>query len=746
MLIHKLAFTIRQKILRAFGAGADQNASMGTLGETVLDRQAQDAALLRREDGRLLRGRGCFGDDVVLPQALHVAFVRSTAAHASILKIDSEAARLCPGVVAVIGAAELGEYAMPAINPVLAPLQAHRFTVLPRDAVHYVGQPVVAVVAHRPFQARHAAGMVKLHLQAQPAITDWQEDQPPLFRTSHQQGALPGGAPTAQTHLHLPRVAAAPMEPRHCAARWSAQHQSISVWIGTQTPSRAQADIAALMELPADRVHILTPDVGGAFGARASVSPEELLVALLSRHLESLGPEVTLRWLSTRSEDFVAGPHGRGSRLQGALWINEAGEVMGLRARLHFTLGAWLPYSAAVPLRNAARILPGPYAIGQIDIEGTATRSHSAPVGIYRGAGRPEATILMEILVEQSARKMGIDPIELRQRNLIRPAAMPYTTATGERLDSGDYPELLARACVRFDYTAERRDQQKRRHRGEWVGIGSALYVEPCGRGWESARVTWREDGRVIVASGAPAQGQGHATTYAQLAAQILGCDPAQIEVVMGDSERCPAGIGALASRSTAIGGSAILRACTRLREQREQGQALPITIEEIYSSEEVWASGCVMVRLRIDAETGEPSIERLVWIDDAGRILQPDLAHGQLVGGAAQGIGSVLYERLVYDAQGQLLTGSLMDYALPRADQMPRFEIESLSTPSPLNPLGAKGVGEAGCIGVPAAILNAARDALSPLGEFDLQFPLLPEQLWQLLSQAHHHFNQGSV
>jgi carbon-monoxide dehydrogenase large subunit len=632
---------------------------------------------------------------------------------------------------------ELGSHFMPAINPVLASLESYEFAVLPRDTVHYVGQPVVAVIAESALQARHAAARVVLKLQPQPPIVDWQQDASVFTRVNFQKGSCPTTPPTAESDLHLPRVAAVPMEPRHCAVQWSTPNQSMSVWIGSQTPSRAQADIAAVLGLPTDHVHIMTPDVGGAFGARASVSPEELALALLARHLESLGPRITLRWRSTRSEDFVAGPHGRGSRLQGALWVNPQGNVLGLRAQLHFTLGAWLPYSSVVPLRNAARILPGPYAIQQINIQGLATRSHAAPVGIYRGAGRPEAAILLETLIEQSARQLGIDPMECRRTNLVRPDAMPYRTATGEQLDSGDYVALLDRACERFNYSSERHHQHQRRQRGEWVGIGAALYVEPCGQGWESARVDWLEDGHVCVASGAPAQGQGHATTYAQLAAKTLGCDPAQIEVIMGDSQRCPEGIGALASRSIAIGGSAILQACNRLLQMRQQGQPLPLSAEEIYSSQEAWASGCVIVRLCIDTETGAPSIERLVWVDDAGNILQPELAHGQLVGGAAQGIGSALLERLVYDPQGQLLTGSLMDYALPRADQMPPIEIESLCSPSPLNPLGAKGVGEAGCIGVPAAILNAARDALSPIGEFDLQFPLLPEQLWRILMQA---------
>jgi carbon-monoxide dehydrogenase large subunit len=341
----------------------------------------------------------------------------------------------------------------------------------------------------------------------------------------------------------------------------------------------------------------------------------------------------------------------------------------------------------------------------------------------------------METLVDEAARATGIDPVELRRRNLIPASAMPYRTPTGETLDSGDYLLALERACERFGYAAERAQQQARRDAGALLGIGVALYIEPCGQGWESARVTLHPDGQATVASGAPAQGQGHASTWALIAAEALGCAAEQVTVVLGDTARCPPGTGALASRSTAIGGSAIVQACREARSRQQAGEALPLTVDTRYTAAETWSYGCVIARVAIDCDTGHLQVERLVWVDDAGRILHPLLAHGQLVGGAAQGLGQALMEQMVYDPSGQLVTGSLMDYAVPRAADMPPIEITSLHTPSPNNLLGAKGVGEAGCIGVPAALMNAARDALQPLGAPALQLPLTAEQLWRALS-----------
>jgi carbon-monoxide dehydrogenase large subunit len=695
-----------------------------------------NATPLRREDSALLRGKGCFGQDVVMPDACHIAFVRSPQAHAQLQGIHTEAALRIDGVLAVLTSAELGQHAMPAHNPLLDVVQDTAFPLLAHDTVAYVGQPVAVVVARNRAIARQAAEAVSLSLHTLPAHNDFASEDA-TTRTQHHSGHMPtDSAHVVATHIRSPRVSAMPLEPRACSAmvhgaQTDAHHPyRMTVWLGTQTPSRAQADVARVLGMATEQVRLISPDVGGAFGAKASVSPEDLLTALTAHHMQR-----SVQWVASRSDDFVAGMQGRGSLLQGRLHVNAQGLLEGLWARLHFTLGAWLPFSAVVPLRNAARILPGPYALANLDIEGLATRAHAAPVNIYRGAGRPEAALLMETLIEQAARQCGIDPVDLRLRNLIPSQAMPYTTPTGEVLDSGDYALALRTACAQFDYPHARTVQAQRRQQGELVGIGLALYIEPCGQGWESARVTWHADGRVTVASGAPAQGQGHVTTFAQLAADLLGCEATQVDVHLGNTALCPPGIGALASRSIAIGGSAIAKACGSVLARQQAGEALPITAEEKFTAQEAWSYGCVIAQMRIDADTGTPTIERISWVDDAGHVLQPQLVHGQLIGGAAQGLGQAMMERLVYDEQGQLITGSLMDYAIPRAADMPPVDISSLHTPSPNNLLGAKGVGEAGCIGVPAALMNAARDALSPLGEFDLQLPLASEQLWRALS-----------
>jgi aerobic carbon-monoxide dehydrogenase large subunit len=531
------------------------------------------------------------------------------------------------------------------------------------------------------------------------------------------------------------------MEPRAAVAQWHQDTRRLTMWLPTQTPSRARSDVASCLGMSDEDVQVIAPDVGGAFGAKASVSPEDLLVALAAKYLME-----SLCWQASRSEEFTSGMQGRGSVLSGQLQVNRAGLLLGLQADAQFTLGAWLPFSAVIPLRNAARILPGPYVVPNISIKGHAKRSHTAPMNIYRGAGRPEAALLMETLVDKAAATLQLDPAELRRRNLINAAQMPYTTPTGEQLDSGRYSEVLDLACEKFSYLQERMLQTQRRGQGERVGIGIAQYIEPCGQGWEAARVTLHASGKITVASGSPAQGQGHETSFAQIAFQRLSkhlpCQLQDIEVLYGDTALCPVGIGSLASRSMAIGGSAIVKACDELlsmlgnKTASELKEAL--VAEAKFTAKESWSCGCVIVRLSVDADTGLPHVERIVWADDAGTIISPAQAKGQLIGGLAQGLGQAMMEQIQYDSNGQLLTGSLMDYAVPRASDMPmQIDIVSLETPSPHNLLGAKGVGEAGCIGVPAALMNAARDALQLPADIDLDFPLSSEQLWRVMNRT---------
>lgn len=698
---------------------------------------------LRREDPALLTGRGSYTGDVVCPGTLHAVFVRSPMPHGCLRLIDTQGAENAPGVVAVLTAATLTlegrAVYMPPPNPLLPFMHVPQMEVLARDVVSYVGQPVALVVARSQAEAQHAAQRVQMDIEPLAPVLDFAGSES-VTRVSHQfeDAARAQSAPTTpitcETELDVPRVLALSMEPRGMLAQWvhasDDSPESLTVWVGTQSPSRAQADMAVALGWPDARVRVISGHVGGAFGAKSSVCPEDLAIVLAARQLRA-----SVRWQSTRSEEFTSGMHGRGARLKGRLSLSADGRFDALSADLRFTVGAWLPFSAVAPLRNAARILPGPYRVAKLDVQGSAGFSHSAPVTIYRGAGRPEAALLMETLVEQAARAAGMDPVALRRRNLVSASDMPYTTPTGEVFDSGDYLRALTQACERFDYEGQRQLQAKRRAQGEVVGIGLALYVEPCGTGWESAHVDWHEDGTLTVATGSPAQGQGHGTTYARIAAQALGLDPQAVTVLYGDTALCPPGVGALASRSTAIAGSAIVQACRELKARRAAGEALPLSAGGRFTAAESWSYGCVIARMSVDRDTGRPTIEQIVWADDAGHIVHPELAKGQLIGGLAQGLGQAMFEKLVYDDAGQLITGSLMDYAVPRADDMPAIDIQSFATPSPNNLLGAKGVGEAGCIGVPAALMNAARDALSPLGECPLQFPLTAEQFWRAMN-----------
>ena len=691
-------------------------------------------------DDRLLTGRGQYVHDISLPGMLHAVFVRSVHARARLISVDLTPAKASEGVVAVLDASHFQGLTLPTINLLLADTHAPECPLLASGQVSSVGQPIAVVMAYSLQAAQDAAERVLVDYDALPAVADLQADAASVAYVTHRTGVALPAIHKVQVQHRQPRVVAMSLEPRAAVAQWHADSGliggSMTVWLPTQTPSRAQADIARALGLPPTQVRIVAPDVGGAFGAKSSVCPEDLVIAFAAKQLQT-----TVQWTSSRSDEFTSGTQGRGALLQGELSMDADGRFLHLQARMQFPLGAWLPFSAVVPARNAARILPGPYVLGSVDFEARASMSNAAAVNIYRGAGRPEAALLMERLVEKAARKSGIDPVELRLRNLIPASAMPFTTPTGEQLDAGDYRAALLKACARFDYAGERALQAARRATGELVGelvgIGIAMYIEPCGQGWESARVTLQVNGRVLVASGSASQGQGHDIAYATIAAEALGCDAALITVDEGDTATCPAGIGALASRSMAIGGSAVLQAAQIAAKRRDAGEPLPIVADTVYTAPfEAWSYGCVIARMSIDRDTGVPTVERIVWVDDAGRIISPALAYGQLMGGLAQGLGQAMMEQIVYNDDGQLITGSLMDYAVPRAADMPPVEIESMAVATTANLLGAKGLGEAGCIGVPAALLNAAADALAPLvapggSEFDLDFPLTSERLW---------------
>ncbi|WP_425043376.1 xanthine dehydrogenase family protein molybdopterin-binding subunit [Primorskyibacter sp. S87] len=685
----------------------------------------------RREDPALLSGHGRFADDVSLTDQLHVSFVRSQIPSGRINGMDIEDAVATSGVIAVHSCADVAGLGSLSVNPVLPIRRLPDFPILAEDKVLAIGQPIAAVLATSPAAAQDAAELVYPDIEETEfeatviAEQTWHSGD---FQTAFEQATT-----VVECEITHPRLAPSPMEPRSIAVAYDAISDRVTVWHSTQTPHRSRSELAEILGVDADRIRVIAQDVGGAFGMKASLYPEEVFAVWAAfQHKRSI------KWTATRSEEFLSATHGRGVCSRGRLAIDANGRFLALSAEITAPLGAWLPNSGLITAWNAARVLPCGYRVAALDISTVAQQFNLAPTGIYRGAGRPEANCLMERLVDKAARARALDPVEIRRRNLLTTTDLPHETGTGNILDSGDYACALDILCDKAGYADLLADRDRRRTAGELVGIGLGFYVEPSGSGWESATVTLNGNGRVTVSSGSSSQGHGRETAYAQIAADTLDIELDAVEVRLADTAVTPEGIGALASRSTAIGGSAVLEACREIAARREAGAPFPITAQNRYANTgQAWGYGAYLALMSIDRETGAPNLERMTCVDDTGRLLNPMLVEGQILGGIAQGLGEALTERVVYDGDGQLLTGSFMDYAMPRAADMPPVDIYKFETPSPMNTLGAKGVGEAGTIGAPAAILNAAIDALSPLGVTDLQMPLTSQMLWHTMQDA---------
>ena len=733
--------------------------------------------LNRFEDRRLLTGAGQFVDDIAPPHCYCLQFIRSKYARGRVRGLNSTDAAAMPGIAAIFTGGDLVELGALQVNAIL-PVQSVHCPIMATNDVNAVGQLLAAVIGDDPQTVRSAAEQV--HVDIEPLQTE-----PPteVFRWRWVNGdaaaAFAQARHIVKVQFDHARVAPAAVEPRATLANYDRQSGELTAWLSTQTPHRSRHDLARILGLSAEKIRVIAPDIGGTFGGKASIYPEDVVVAWAAWRLGR-----PVKWCATRNEDFLSATHGRGSRSEGEMALSEDGRILALRARLSFPLGHWLPYSATVPAWNASRILPGPYKIAAVDIETTGAMHHTAPVGIYRGAGRPEAAMLMERLVEQAARAIGVEPNALRRRNLVQAHEFPYRTPTGETLDSGNYEKLLDRTCSRARYSTLLKERDLRRAKGQICGVGTALYVEPCGRGWESASIKINREGRIIAATGSTNQGQGRETTFAQIVADALVLNPHDVTIHHGDTALTPTGIGALASRSTAIGGSALLEATKTFREKAcaLAAQLLQVPTDEIeldaggfrrrrgelgfvnwasiaaaafaeksgsnrnfaletsivyHAKGEVWSSGCCIVPVTIDHETGVLHVERIFCVDDAGVVINPRLTEGQLLGGLVQGLGEAVLERLVYDESGELLTGSFTDYSVPHAANIPEIVLDNLVTSSPLNTLGAKGVGEAGCIGAPAAIVNAVLDALSPLGIRTINTPLTSEKIWKAIKDA---------
>lgn len=675
--------------------------------------------LTRREDERFLSGRARYLDDLHPEGVLHAAFARSLVAHARLGAIDTEAAHAIPGVSAVLTGQDLGEVRPPPVMSIPDMWVADAgHPVLAREVVRYVGEPLALVLAESRALAEDAAELVLPDYEPLDVVVDPRASVETLVRWEMRggdvDGAFEGADKVIARSFALARLVAAPMEPRGAIAEYDAESDLLTVWLSFQDPHRPRAQLAHALQRPLESIRIVLPDVGGAFGSKGAVGPE--VVAVAAAALQIGRP---IKWAEDRLENFLAAYQGRGLEADVELAVTSDGRMLGIRARLHADLGAYLVTTTPVSAHTTAMLITGAYAIPAAEVTITGARTNKVPTGPYRGAGRPEAAYLIERMADEAARELDLDPVEVRRRNLVR--TFPHDTPFGVTYDSGDYERCLDRAVELAEFDRFREGKRE----GHRIGFGIGMLIERSGGLWESATVRREPDGRVVVRTGSSPHGQGHETTFAQIVADELGVDPAAVEIRWGDTQAGPAGVGTFGSRSTAMGGSAVLTAVRKLRELGGD------EAEATFESGITMSSGAYAAVVEIDPETGALTILRLAAVDDAGRIVNPLLAHGQVVGATAQGLGQVLVEEVRHDESGQLLTASFADYPLLTAWEMPELHSEFVETPSPLNPLGAKGVGEGGSIATPPAVANAVVDAL---GGAQVDPPFTGEKLWRML------------
>ena len=700
----------------------------------------------RVEDDRLLTGTGGFTDNLARPNQAHVVLVRSPHAHARIVKIDTAEATKAPGVVAVFTWDDMakegcGYLAFPAMfpnadgaKPDLTPRRP-----LAHEAVRYVGEAVVAVVAESRAQAQDAAELVEVEYEQLPSVTEIED-------------ALKSGAPQAE---------------------WDGDR--LVVHIGSQNPSVTRDTLAdAILKMPKDKVRVLVRDIGGGFGMRVGIQPDESVAVWAAKVLKR-----PVKWRAERGEEFAAATAGRDQLHKASLALDKDGRFLALRMEAFANVGAYpSPAGIAIPLFVGPKVTTGTYDIPVVDLRITCVLSHTATIGAYRGAGRPECLLNLERMVDTAARQIGIDPAELRRRNFVKPAQMPYTSAMGEKYDSGDFNLFLTKTLEAADWAGFAGRKAEAEKRGKLYGRGLASYVEWTGAMVlnEMAHYEVRADGKIVIWMGTQGMGQGLQTSFTQLASELLGVEASRIEIAMGDSDRV-GGVGSMGSRSAYLGGSAVLSGSEKLVAKgrdlaadaleasvadivyaagkftiagTDRGIGLGelaakqpdkrIYIENVNSVEgSAWPNGAHVGEVEIDPDTGRVELKRYTTVDDVGRPLHRPIVFGQIHGGCAQGIGQALLEENVYDREtGQLITGSFMDYAMPRADTFPTFS-NTLddSVPAKTNPLGAKGVGESGTVGSTPTVMNAIMDALWPLGVRSMQMPATPHRVWQAIRSA---------
>ena len=708
----------------------------------------------RMEDDRLLRGAGRFVDDVRLDGTLHAAVLRSAEPHALLRGVDCADALASPGVAAVYTGADL-DGVVPDIGAIRregmgeSPVPEH--PALARDRVCYVGQPVALVVAATLAQALDARDRLSPRCEPLPPLLDPREavrDAAPLhphigsnvvMRTAAGDGDVAGAFESAdeivEASYEIPRLVAMPMECRGIVAAPDPERRRLTVWTSTQVPHRVKTYLAAL--LPGDwDVRVITPDVGGGFGRKIEVWPEEVAVAYAATQLGA-----PVKWTEQRSESALAS-HGRGFAADAQAAFRDDGRILGVRIKMIADMGAYFLTSSGGPLGNAVQRVAGPYAIPAMEVECLGVTTNRPPTGPYRGAGGPEAAVPIERIIDEGARRLGIDPAEIRRRNFIPPDAFPYETATGLKYDSGDFEPALDRALEMAGYSALRKRQTSERGPLR-TGVGVATVTKASGGKAgvrkSGARVRITPDGRVILFTDVSPHGQGTATSFAQIAADVLGVPPDAVETRHGDTDDLAAGGGTTSSRGLAVGGNAVYAALLKARERLDAANgAVPpdgLTVEaeyELLANPFGFAAHVAVVEL--DAETGDARLTAYAAVHDCGPMINPVIVRGQIQGGVAQGVGQALSEGMRYTDAGHPLAGGFMTYGIPIADSLPPFALDNRQTPSPTNPLGIKGIGELPTVAAPVAVANAVADALSRAGASvsGLDMPLLSERVWR--------------
>lgn len=759
------------------------------------------ARVKRREDPRLIRGLGQYVDDVNLPDTLYAAILRTPYAHAKIKSLETDAARQHPGVIAVVTGSEIKDQigTLP-VSGGNETLRVPKHYVLAVDKVCYVGEGVAAVVAEDRYTARDALDLIRIEYEPLPVVTDpekalvagspvihseWPDNV--AFRSEQKQGNLTKAFKEAdkivKQRLVHQRLAPIAIEPRGVVAHYLSSDKELTVWSSTQIPHMLKAHLAQMLKLPENQIRVIAPEVGGSFGSKLNVYAEEPLLGYLALKLSR-----PVKWSEGRSENFLATIHGRGQVGEVEAAVKKDGTILGLKYKVIADIGAYHQlFTPAIPPFTGL-MLSGCYKIPAISMELTAAFTNKMSTDAYRGAGRPEATFVIERMLDRIAQELRLDPVKVRRKNFPKPTEFPFKTATGLAYDSGNYQSALSKALKLAGYEKLRRDQKRLRNQGRYLGIGVSTYVEICAMGpkgmWEYGKVEVELNGKVKVLSGASPHGQGQETSFAQIVADELGVELDDIAVIHGDTAAVPKGIGTFGSRATAVGGTAIYQAAIRVREQarelashllevdpddlnfaagRFSVKGVPkkgFTIQQIAQEAQVaknlprklaptlaaesqfepsnftFPFGTHICVVEVEPQTGRIEIRKYIAVDDCGKVINPLLVDGQIHGGIVQGMGQALFEEVVYDESGQLLTASLMNYALPRAADLPRLNLTRTETPTPVNPLGIKGIGEAGTIGSTPAVVNAVVDALAPFGVAHVDMPLTPQKIWSLCQE----------